>query len=138
MCGVNYMTDYIPSLTIAAQLECARGRFDALGTYASIYTCQKGDTIFFVIINRHSSKSLDVELDCSESTGLLSSRGSLRSEDSIPPNSRQLMMVLTSINKYNGYSWSRKIKYIHRHMSNFGHRPPLAAANKDIHWPHKV
>jgi hypothetical protein len=38
-----------------------------------------------VVVNRHPDQAFSIEMDAQESTGLVSSRGSLLTHDAVPP-----------------------------------------------------
>ncbi|WAQ98637.1 CAN15-like protein [Mya arenaria] len=63
----------------------------------------------FVVENRLPSNSVQVKCNCSDSSNLVSTRGALETVDNIPPLHRQVIMVLSQLERMSSYHLSRRI-----------------------------
>ncbi|WAQ98605.1 CAND-like protein [Mya arenaria] len=63
----------------------------------------------FVVENRLPSNSVQVKCNCSDSSNLVSTRGVLETVDNIPPLHRQVIMVLSQLERMSSYHLSRRI-----------------------------
>lgn len=76
------------------------------------------------IENHHPMLCTSVTVDCSESPGVVSTRGVLFCQDSIPPGHRALLFVLSPKEGVNQYGWSMQQSYdVSQGVEN--HIPPL-------------
>jgi hypothetical protein len=111
--------------------------FDSLAQDCTLYTydCQGG--MWFVVVNRHPTKYLSITVDCSGSTGLLSSRGrnAYKIQDHVPPRQRQLLLVLVTPRSDSGYSYARTCSILHVDGVSGNMNHPKLRAGYDVHKP---
>ncbi|KAJ8298538.1 hypothetical protein KUTeg_025069 [Tegillarca granosa] len=89
---------------------------DAVTVYSLMHRWSGG---IFVVENRSADKSLHIKCDCEDSSNVVSTRGKLITIDSVPPLHRQVIMVLTQLERTAPYHLSRRL--IHRmHWSSTG------------------
>ncbi|XP_061165406.1 calpain-15-like [Saccostrea echinata] len=127
------------------QLALAKGKQEGVRDTVSVYSLMHGwSGGLFVVENRCSDRSLHMKCDCVDSSNVVSTRGSLTTLDSIPPLHRQVIMVLTQLERSASYHLSRRL--IHRmHWSPTGladwaaagvnHDPPLTLHVEGLHAP---
>lgn len=80
-----------------------------------------------------SSMSLNIAVDCTGSTGVVSSRGSLLTEDALPPGSRCLILALSPKEGAERYGWSLQQSFQLQPGGLEMHIPPLESAVDAIH-----
>ncbi|XP_046555772.1 calpain-15-like [Haliotis rubra] len=128
------------------QLAVAKGTKEEVRKGVTVYSLLNGWAGgIFVAENRLPGNNVVMWCDCTESSNVVSTRGSLISKDVIPPLHRQLLMVLSHLERSQMYHLSRCLK--HR-MTNpsFGlgdwgptphsqHEPSLIPPVEALHIP---
>lgn len=127
------------------QLALAKGKCEGVRDTVSVYSLMHGwSGGLFVVENRCSDRSLHIKCDCVDSSNVVSTRCSLATTDSVPPLHRQVIMVLSQLERSASYHLSRRL--IHRmHWSATGladwaaagvnHDPPLTLHVEGLHAP---
>ncbi|XP_048772314.2 calpain-15-like [Ostrea edulis] len=127
------------------QLALAKGKCEGVRETVSVYSLMHGwSGGLFVVENRCTERSLHMKCDCVDSANVVSTRGSLITLDSVPPLHRQVIMVLTQLERSASYHLSRRL--VHRmHWSQTGladwatagvnHDPPLTLHVMGLHAP---
>uniref|UniRef100_K1PV74 Calpain-15 n=1 Tax=Magallana gigas TaxID=29159 RepID=K1PV74_MAGGI len=127
------------------QLALAKGKCEGVRDTVSVYSLMHGwSGGLFVVENRCSDRSLHIKCDCVDSSNVVSTRCSLTTTDSVPPLHRQVIMVLSQLERSASYHLSRRL--IHRmHWSATGladwaaagvnHYPPLTLHVEGLHAP---
>ena len=95
-----------------------------------------------VVENRFHDKRIQVICDCSESMNVVSTREVLKTIDSIPPRSRQVIIILTQLEGIGGFSISHRLTHrlsTSSGLSDWGggvnHIPQLNARVFPLHAP---
>ncbi|XP_005095358.1 calpain-D [Aplysia californica] len=119
------------------QLAVANGSREELWEGVTAYTLLNGwSGGIFVVENRLPHNSVHVQCDCQNSSNIVSTRGSLITTDVIPPFHRQVIMVLSYLERSQPYHVSRRL--LHRTLAvnmPLGNWAPPDAAHT-FHHPH--
>lgn len=79
---------------------------------ACIYTLAKGHSGLIVVGENYNERSyLHIELNCENSSNVVSTRQALLTKDSVPPLHRQVLLLLTQLEGSSSYSIQYSIKY---------------------------
>ncbi|CAG0902874.1 unnamed protein product, partial [Darwinula stevensoni] len=111
------------------------------------YCLGKGSGGLLVTIeNRQPENWVQVMCYCTNSFGVVSTRGELKTVDSVPPLHRQVVMVLTQLEGSGGYRISYQMSYCmmagaglrDRRFSSANHHPPLTHSVSGLHTPRPI
>ncbi|VDI76650.1 Hypothetical predicted protein, partial [Mytilus galloprovincialis] len=104
------------------------------------------DGLILIVENKDKKQYAAIQEDCYKSTNLMSTRGSMFTQDVIPPGHRQLIFLLTRINQRSGYCIQYASSYISSSSSMldyYGHKtkshlPDISRELECLHIPRPI
>ncbi|KNC53396.1 calpain-15 [Thecamonas trahens ATCC 50062] len=102
---------------VVADLVARRGSPADYGEGMTLWTYVFGAMFFILVINGTRGKSIDIAVDASASTNMLSLRaGSMNSSDTLGPQTRMIVMAGTTIEAYTSWAAAYATRYTTRRL----------------------
>lgn len=138
-------TDHVLADAIIKLAKAKGQRHYAREGLTAYYLTKGWSGLAIVLENKSDKYYIQVICDCSKSMNIVSSRGKLKTIDSIPPRHALVVIVLTQLEGSVGFSIAHKLT--HRVSSSYGlhdwgpegtnHLPPLDSITRGLHTPRK-
>jgi len=134
------MTRYTYSDALFLLVEKLGKQHDGIPGVTCYYMSHKLAGLLVAAENRRSDVHLHVDCDCGNSFNVVSTRGSMQTNDCLPPLTRQILTVLTQLEGSDGYSVSHKLKFrispFNAYNGRGSHQHPLLTNGlSEIHNP---